>query len=73
MDEETEQKQNSGLASEFLTKKQIAAMLHRSERTVEDLVKRGVLPCIKLSERTVLFDAVSVRAALLARQVGGVR
>jgi len=69
---ETVEKSES-LAREFLTKRDVAAMLHRTERTVELLVKQGILPCIKLTERTVLFDAASVRAALLARQIGGVR
>jgi len=64
---------NDGITGEFLTKRDVAKMLHRTTRTVELLVKQGLLPCIYLTKRTVLFDGASVRAALLARQVGGVR
>jgi excisionase family DNA binding protein len=47
---------------------QLAAVLGRSVETVRSLVRRGELPPpVRLSKRTLLFDAEAVHAALRRR------
>lgn len=42
----------------------IALLLNVSERTVRRLVDRRKIPCIRLSQRLMLFDPADVLAAL---------
>jgi excisionase family DNA binding protein len=51
------------MKNEFLTKKQLAARLNRSVRTIQYWMKRGIIPFYKI-EGTVLFDPEKVSRAL---------
>lgn len=56
---------------ELWTKAQVAKFLHRTERSVESFVAKGIIPAIRLTPRTVLFHRKSVEKALLELQTGG--
>jgi excisionase family DNA binding protein len=59
------------VAEVFLTKIEVARLLRRTTRTIENWVRSGRLPSIKLGERTILFDRETVLQAIRAHQVGG--
>ena len=70
---DTKQEASGGLLTDELwTKAQVAKFIHRTERTVESLVFKGIIPCVRLTPRTVLFHKDSVLKALLELQTGGV-
>lgn len=51
----------------YLSKSDVARLLNRCERTVDSLVKAGVLPSIKLGphkQSPILFDPADVEAAI---------
>lgn len=49
---------------EFLTARQLAAILQVSEATVRRLARRGRIPTIRLTPRIIRFHLPSVREAL---------
>jgi excisionase family DNA binding protein len=49
---------------EFLTARQLAAVLQVSESTVRRLAHNGRIPCIRLTSRLIRFHLPSVRDAL---------
>ena len=49
---------------EFVTARMLATELNRSERCVRDWAKRGILPCYRMSKRTVLFRRTEIETAL---------
>lgn len=51
-------------ADQFLTAKQLAAILQVSEATVRRLARAGRIPSIRLTPRIVRFHLQSVREAL---------
>lgn len=51
----------------FIKKKELAARLSISPRTVDDLVAKRVIPYIAISPRLHLFDPDAVQAALSKR------
>lgn len=48
----------------LLRRKGMAREISLSERHLSELVKRRVIPCIRLGHRCVLFDPIKVRQAL---------
>jgi len=70
-DIDTKQEASGGLLKDELwTKAQVAKFLHRTERSVESFVAKGIIPAIRLTPRTVLFHKKSVEKALLELQTG---
>lgn len=61
-----EEKQNGAHdeRNEFLTAKQLAAVLQISEASVRRLAQQGRIPSIRLSPRLIRFHLPSVREAL---------
>lgn len=53
----------------YLTKFELAERLRVTPRTIEFLVNRGKLPCIKIGARLVRFAWADVEAALKAHRV----
>lgn len=49
---------------EFLTARQLAAIMQVSETTVRRLARTGRIPCVRLTPRIVRFHLQSVREAL---------
>jgi excisionase family DNA binding protein len=49
---------------EYLTARQLAAILQVSEATVRRLARQGRIPCIRLTTRLTRFHLPSVRDAL---------
>jgi excisionase family DNA binding protein len=62
MSEATPQKHKT--REEFLTARQLAAVLQVSETTVRRLAHSGRIPCIRLTTRLIRFHLPSVRDAL---------
>ena len=62
MSDDTPQKNET--REEFLTSRQLAAVLQVSESTVRRLARTGRIPSIRLTTRLVRFHLPSVRAAL---------
>lgn len=62
----SEQKQNGTHEerNEFLTARQLAAVLQISESTVRKLAHAGKIPSIRLTSRLIRFHLPSVREAL---------
>jgi hypothetical protein len=54
----------------YVRKGTLARSYSVSERTIDNWVRRGVIPAIKV-KRALLFDPVAVRAALARFQTGG--
>lgn len=49
---------------EFLTARQLAAILQVSESTVRRLARDGRIPCVRLTPRLIRFHLQAVRNAL---------
>ncbi|HEV2913382.1 MAG TPA: helix-turn-helix domain-containing protein [Pyrinomonadaceae bacterium] len=49
---------------EFLTARQLAAILQVSESTVHRLARKGRIPCVRITPRIARFHLQSVRDAL---------
>lgn len=47
----------------WLKKPEMAALLGVSVRTLEKLVRTGIVPCVRLTARCVRFDPAKVREA----------
>jgi excisionase family DNA binding protein len=62
MSDDTPQKNET--REEFLTSRQLAAVLQVSESTVRRLARTGRIPSIRLTTRLIRFHLPSVRAAL---------
>jgi excisionase family DNA binding protein len=56
--------QHDETRDEFLTARQLAAILQVSEATVRRLARRGRIPSIRLTPRIMRFHLPSVREAL---------
>lgn len=56
--------QVDGAPEQFLTARQLAAILQVSESTVRRLARNGRIPSIRLTTRLMRFHLPSVRAAL---------
>ena len=56
--------QNEGTREEFLTARQLAAVLQVSESTVRRLARAGRIPSVRLTPRLIRFHLPTVRAAL---------
>ncbi|HEY0323786.1 MAG TPA: helix-turn-helix domain-containing protein [Pyrinomonadaceae bacterium] len=56
--------QTDGTRDEFLTARQLAAILQVSEATVRRLARKGRIPSIRLTPRIMRFHLPSVREAL---------
>lgn len=56
--------QADGTREEFLTARQLAAILQVSEATVRRLARKGRIPSIRLTPRIMRFHLPSVREAL---------
>lgn len=56
--------QGDGAQEQFLTARQLAAILQVSEATVRRLARTGRIPSIRLTPRLVRFHLPSVREAL---------
>ena len=57
-----EQAQNAP-AEHFLTKQELAPLLRKTPRTIEQWTRRGILPAMKIG-RSVLYSWPDVQAAL---------
>jgi excisionase family DNA binding protein len=55
--------------TELLTKAELAERLKLTTRTIDSMIARGEMPCLKLSPRTVRFNWADVMAALGQRRV----
>jgi predicted DNA-binding transcriptional regulator AlpA len=53
---------------QFLTPKEMAAMLHVCRQTVDEFVRRGILPPPSILGRRKLWDRVAVERAIAARR-----
>jgi excisionase family DNA binding protein len=53
---------------DIITKPVLAERLGLTERTIESLMRRGLIPFIKLTGKVVRFSWRNVEAALLARE-----
>jgi excisionase family DNA binding protein len=49
---------------DFLTKTQVAELIGVSTRTIDNLMRRGQLPYLKLSERLVRFPRTDLKIRL---------
>ena len=49
---------------DFLTKTQVAELIGVSTRTIDNLMRRGQLPYLKLSERLVRFPRTDLKIKL---------
>ena len=49
---------------DFLTKAQVAELIGVSTRTIDNLMRRGQLPYLKLSERLVRFPRTDLKIKL---------
>ena len=49
---------------DFLTKTQVAELIGVSTRTIDNLMRRGQLPYLKLSERLVRFPRADLKIRL---------
>jgi excisionase family DNA binding protein len=54
----------------YLKKRQVAVLLGLSQRSIENLMARGIIPHIRLSERCVRFLEADVHAAMAAMRKG---
>lgn len=57
----------------LMTKQEIADTLRISPDTVGELVKKQILPCIKLSRRTHRYDSAAVASALAGLQASSAK
>jgi predicted DNA-binding transcriptional regulator AlpA len=58
-------------SDEFLTKRELARLCRRSERTIDRLFEEGDAPPVtKLSTRRIIFPATSAREWLAGRTTG---
>ena len=64
MTEPSSKRERSKETPEFLTARQLAAVLQISEGTVRRLAHAGKIPSIKITPRLIRFRLASVRAAL---------
>lgn len=55
---------NDGAREEFLTARQLAAIMQVSESTVRRLAREGRIPSVRLTTRIVRFNLKAVRHAL---------
>lgn len=52
---------------EYYTTKELAASLSVTAQTIKNWVKKGYIPCIRITAKTIRFDPDAVVAALDAR------
>jgi hypothetical protein len=57
----------------LLTSDELAVVLGESPRIVTTLRQKGIIPYLKLGHRTIRYNESAVMAALLEREVKGVR
>lgn len=60
----TVHEESNAQRKDFLTARQLAAVLQVSESTVRRLAGQGRIPCIRLSSRLLRFNLTAVRHAL---------
>jgi excisionase family DNA binding protein len=58
----------AGVPSDIITKVIVAERLTVTPRTVEEWVRKGIIPAIKLTGKAIRYHWPSVEKALLSRQ-----
>jgi excisionase family DNA binding protein len=59
-----------GAADDVMTAREVALLLHAPISTVEDWVRRGILPSVKIGRRR-LYIRQDIEAALMSPAPGG--